>query len=862
MPVKTTCPYCGVGCGVIATQVTDGAVDIKGDPEHPANFGRLCSKGLALGETLGLGQRLLYPEVNNQRASWQDAISLVAGRFTAAIAEHGPDSVAFYVSGQFLTEDYYVANKLMKGFIGSANIDTNSRLCMASAVAGYKRAFGADVVPCNYEDLEEADLVVLVGSNLAWCHPVLFQRLQVAREKRGTKMVVIDPRRSATAEAADLHLAIRPQGDVALFNGLFRHLYGAGHIDGKFVREHTDNFSATLTAANEWNASKTADACGLTRAELEEFFALFARHEKVVTAFSMGVNQSTSGTDKVNAIINCHLLTGRISKRGAGPFSVTGQPNAMGGREVGGLSNTLAAHMDLENPEHLAAVQGFWQSPRMPAKPGLQAVDMFEAVRDGRIKAIWIMATNPVVSLPNSSRVVEALRACPFVVVSDVTGATDTARLAHVKLPALGWGEKDGTVTNSERRISRQRALLPAPGEARADWRIISDVAGYMGFSGFGYETPAEIFDEHVRLTQLGNEGRRKLDLTAWSEIDYESLAPTQWGGERPFADGQFQTPTGKAKFIATHYVALPSQEMTLNTGRIRDQWHTMTRTGLVPKLFAHRAEPYVEINPADAKRLEVKAAELVQISGSDGKSLARALITDTVRPGLIFQPMHWNGNFADASLANATVDGKVDPVSGQPALKSAAVSLQRFAATWYGFGVSVQQFKPRADYCAWRPANQGIAFECAGKSVPKNWGSYLDQAFSASDEVTSLQSSHSSLFRCVAMKDGRLSFAFFASATPVEVSRDWIQSRLGQQVNPLQVLAGRPQQEADDQGPTLCACNAIGVKAIARFIHAHPAATLEAVCAGTRAGTGCGSCRIEIKRIMHENAKPLIAAE
>ena len=383
--VKTTCPYCGVGCGVIATQVTDGTVDIKGDPEHPANFGRLCSKGLALGETLGLGQRLLYPEVNNQRVSWQDAIALVAERFTAAIAEHGPDSVAFYVSGQFLTEDYYVANKLMKGFIGSANIDTNSRLCMASAVAGYKRAFGADVVPCNYEDLEEADLVVLVGSNLAWCHPVLFQRLQVAREKRGTKMVVIDPRRSATAEAADLHLAIRPQGDVALFNGLFRHLYGAGHIDGEFVREHTDNFSATLMAANEWNASKTADACGLTRAELEEFFALFARHEKVVTAFSMGVNQSTSGTDKVNAIINCHLLTGRIGKRGAGPFSVTGQPNAMGGREVGGLANTLAAHMDLENPEHLAAVQGFWQSPRMPAKPGLQAVDMFEAVRDGRI---------------------------------------------------------------------------------------------------------------------------------------------------------------------------------------------------------------------------------------------------------------------------------------------------------------------------------------------------------------------------------------------------------------------------------------------------------------------------------------------
>jgi assimilatory nitrate reductase catalytic subunit len=860
--VKTTCPYCGVGCGVIATQVPGGAVNIEGDPDHPANFGRLCSKGLALGETLGLSQRLLHPEVNNQRTSWEQATALVAERFSAAISEHGPDSVAFYVSGQFLTEDYYVANKLMKGFIGSANIDTNSRLCMASAVAGHRRAFGADVVPCNYEDLEKADLVVLVGSNLAWCHPVLFQRLQMAREKRGTKLVVIDPRRSATAEAADLHLAIAPQSDVALFNGLFRHLYGAGQIDGKFIREHTDNFSATLMAANEWSAAKTANACGLTQAELEEFFALFARYEKVVTAFSMGVNQSTSGTDKVNAIINCHLLTGRIGKKGAGPFSITGQPNAMGGREVGGLSNTLAAHMELENADHRTAVQAFWQSPQMAARPGLKAVDMFDAARDGRIKALWIMATNPVVSLPNSNAVAAALKACPFVVVSDVTGMTDTASLAHVKLPALSWGEKDGTVTNSERRISRQRGFLPVPGAARADWRVMADVAKAMGFSGFEYGSPAEIFAEHVRLTQVANGGVRKLDLAAWNGADYETLPPMQWGGERPFEQNRFQTPTSKARFVATPYRALPNQAMTLNSGRVRDQWHTMTRTGLAPKLFGHRAEPYVEINPKDAARLGIAAADIAEISGASGRSLARALLTNAVKPGEVFQPMHWSASFATASLVNASNAAEVDPVSGQPALKSAPVTVQRFAAAWHGYGISMRQFTPAVEYCARRPISGGTAFECAGTRVPMDWGIYLYDALGAGGEVTSLQSNDSRSFRCAVVQDGRLVFAFMASPGPVEVSREWLQARLGQKVNTLEVLAGRPQASSDDQGSILCVCNAVGARAIARYIRSHPGANLDSVCTETRAGTGCGSCRIEIRRMIDEAAKPLAAAE
>jgi assimilatory nitrate reductase catalytic subunit len=455
---RTTCPYCGVGCGVLASRRPGGEVEIKGDPDHPANFGRLCSKGSALGETLSLDDRLLHPMVRGERASWDAALEEIARRFGQTIDEHGPDSVAFYVSGQLLTEDYYVANKLMKGFIGSGNIDTNSRLCMASAVAGHRRAFGADTVPVVYEDLELADLVVLAGSNLAWCHPVLFQRLAAARDARGTKVVVIDPRRTATCDIADMHLALAPGSDVALFNGLLAFLADAGRIDESYVKAHTEGFEEALVTAQSCGLASTARETGLPESDLRRFYGLFADTPRVVTAFSQGVNQSSRGTDKVNAIINCHLATGRIGRPGMGPFSVTGQPNAMGGREVGGLANQLAAHMIFEDDAHRALVRRFWQAPRLAERPGLKAVDMFDAVADGRIKAIWIIATNPVDSLPAANKVRAALRACPLVIVSDVTARTDTAELGHILLPAAAWGEKDGTVTNSERRISRRSA--------------------------------------------------------------------------------------------------------------------------------------------------------------------------------------------------------------------------------------------------------------------------------------------------------------------------------------------------------------------------------------------------------------------
>ncbi|MEL6316644.1 MAG: molybdopterin-dependent oxidoreductase, partial [Pseudomonadota bacterium] len=594
--VATTCPYCGVGCGLRAAADGRGGAAVAGDPEHPANFGRLCSKGSALGETLDLEGRLLAPRIGGAEASWDDALGLVASTFSEAVAEHGPDSVAFYVSGQLLTEDYYVANKLMKGFIGSANIDTNSRLCMASSVAGHVRAFGADTVPGTYEDLEAADLIVLVGSNLAWCHPVLQQRIAAAKAARpGLKVINIDPRETATSAFADGALRLAPGSDVALFAGLLLRIEEEGAIDAAYVGAHVSGAAEAFRAARDMTIDRVARITGLSPVEIADFYALWLRTEKVVTIYSQGVNQSSAGTDKVSAIINCHLASGRIGREGMGPFSVTGQPNAMGGREVGGLATMLAAHLDIADPEHRAAVRAFWRAPTICERPGLKAVDMFRACADGRIKALWIMSTNPAVSLPEADGVAASIRACPFVAVSDIIADTDTARLADVALPAAGWGEKDGTVTNSERRISRQRAFLRPPGAARPDWRIIADVAARMGWpEAFDYDGPAAIFREHAALSAVAGSLGRDFDIGAAADISddaYAALAPFQWPaprggaeGGRFFATGGFFTPDGRARMIPTRHRA-PARPTTrahplrLNTGRVRDHWHTMTRT-------------------------------------------------------------------------------------------------------------------------------------------------------------------------------------------------------------------------------------------------------------------------------------------
>ena len=807
------------------------------------------------------------------RPNWEQAFDLVARRFKETIAEHGSDSVAFYVSGQLLIEDYYVANKLMKGFIGSANIDSNSRLCMASSVAGHRRAFGSDTVPGTYQDLEEADLVVLVGSNLAWCHPVLFQRLIAAREKRGTKIVAIDPRGTATTEAADLHLAVAPGADVALFSGLLAHLAETGRIDERFVEAHTVDFAAAPHEASSFDLAGVAATTELSRDALTAFYDLFAGTERVVTLYSQGVNQSSAGADKVNAIINCHLATGRIGRPGMGPFSVTGQPNAMGGREVGGLANMLAAHMEIENPEHRRIVRDFWGSPTIATKPGLKAVDLFRAVEDGRIKALWIMGTNPADSMPEADRVRQAIRACPFVVVSDVCRETDTTALAHVLLPSAAWGEKDGTVTNSERRVSRQRRFLLVPGEALPDWRQIAEVARRMGFGdAFAYRSPAEIFAEYARLTATRNDGRRDLDLGALagvSDRDYAALAPFQWprragqatGETRFFAEGGFYHADGKARFVATPFRAPAARTndaypFVLNTGRIRDQWHTMTRTAKTPRLMAHIGEPFVEIHPDDAKSIGVKPADLAEIESAHGRAVLRVVVTERQRRGSLFAPIHWTEQYASLARVDALVGSAVDAVSGQPELKITAVSAKRFPAAWCAFAASrAAPATAGAEYFAITPARVGWRSELAGLAEPSDWTAFARATLGLGDgaEIVAYHDAASGQRRFVAFAGETFAGALFAAREPVAASRSWLAERLGERIVPedrLRLLAGRPGGEGRDRGTTVCACLDVGRNEILEAA-AEGCATVAAIGERLKAGTNCGSCRGEIAKLI-----------
>ena len=859
--VRSTCPYCGVGCGVILRADGRGGLDVRGDPDHPANLGRLCSKGSALAETVGLQGRLLAPRVDGSDTDWNSALDLVASRFSDTIAQHGPDSVAFYVSGQLLTEDYYVANKLMKGFIGSANIDTNSRLCMASTVAGHRRAFGTDTVPGTYEDLEEADLIVLVGSNLAWCHPVLHQRVLAARRAHpGKRLVVIDPRRTASCDGADMHLQLRIGSDVALFNGLLAAIYEGGALDENFIRQ-VDGFNSTLNAAR---GDATA-ATGLREADLQAFYQLWMRHDKVVTVFSQGVNQSSSGSDKVNAILNCHLATGRIGKPGCGPFSVTGQPNAMGGREVGGLANMLACHMEIENPLHRQAVRAFWQSPQMPTQAGLKAVDMFQAVADHRIRALWIIHTNPAVSMPDADAVSRAIAQCDFTVVSDITANTDTARLANVLLPATAWAEKDGTVTNSDRTISRQRAILPAPGQARADWAILAEVGRRMGWhAAFDYVTPAEIFREHAALSAISGNFGLDFDISGLRDLGdagYENLAPTRWPvtatrqGGRFFGDGAFYHPGGRARMIPVRCREPETRTgarypFRLNTGRIRDQWHTMTRTALSPRLSAHLAEPFLDIHPTDAATLGIAPADLVRLVSPQGRAILRARITADVLPGEVFAPMHWTALTAPSARIDAVVAPATDPVSGQPESKASVVAVERVQAEWYGFAVSAQPMSPTSDYWAMVRTQAGYRAELAGLTPVSDWEVAARDLFGLNDcAIQTVTDRKRGIARVAFYQGGTLIAALFVAAGPVGVMRDHLASLPGTQAP--DALTGQSPVGRPDPGPVLCSCFGVGVNTILAAIETQGLITVDQIGAALQAGTNCGSCRPEISALL-----------
>ncbi len=846
--VCTTCPYCGVGCGIVASVSSDKHIKISGDKTHPANRGRLCSKGTHLAETLVPDGRLLHPEIQGTHVDWETALTHVAEKFSATIEEHGPDSVAFYVSGQLLTEDYYVANKLMKGFIGSGNIDTNSRLCMASAVAAHVRAFGEDVVPCSYDDLDEADLIILVGSNTAWCHPVVWQRIEAARERRGTKLVVIDPRRTETAAQADLHLAIAPDGDIALFNAALLHLKRKNLLDHDFIDHHVNQ------PTEFWTHLKTGRD-GLDDDARNHFFALLEQNTKTVTLFSQGVNQSVSGTDKANAIINLHLVTGRISRSGMGPFSITGQPNAMGGREVGGLASMLAAHMGFSASER-DRLQRFWQSPNMCIGPGLKAVDMFDAVADGRIKAIWIMCTNPAVSMPDASTVRAALAACPLVVVSDCIAESDTTKFAHVKLPATGWSEKDGTVTNSERLISRQRAFLAPAGEAKADWWIIAEVAKRMGWADhFNYPDVASIFSEYAALTGFENDGSRVLDISDKTHNhaeDYESMLPFQWGKKHPFANGEFPTENKRANLVLVtpqENSANPEHPLRLNTGRYRDQWHTMTRTGLSPKLSVIHKEPVLEIHPDDLSQNDLTDGGLAQVETASGSSIFRVHGTKNQRPGDIFVPIHWSDTNACGGRTGLLPGKERDTHSGQPAFKNISARVRPVRSKWVGFLVSQTRLSlPQLLYHVETRFADGWLYDLAGSEDACDIIRLLPQG-----EQIETYDAQRGARRIVLLDNGRLNTALFiAPEQRLLPLNDWLLSQLAKtDATPIELLAGRSAKQRASCGAIVCVCFGIGKNTILKAIETHELKSVQEIGSALNAGTNCGSCRPALSNLL-----------
>lgn len=886
--LRTTCPYCGVGCGIIAKTDSRNGTQISGDPLHPANYGRLCSKGSALNETLGLQSRLLYPAMRSpdgemRRASWDAALDRVAFGFSRIVDRHGPDSVALYLSGQLLTEDYYVANKLMKGFIGSANVDTNSRLCMASSVAAHRRAFGSDTVPGCYEDLDEADLIVLVGSNAAWCHPVLFRRMLDARERRGTRIVVIDPRKTATAEEADLFLPIAPGMDTVLFAGLLADLADRHVLDFSYIAQHTEGFESALARSREVAPSleKIASLTKLAAEDVLTFFELFRTTKRVVTAFSQGVNQSAQGTDKANAIINCHLATGRIGRPGMGPFSLTGQPNAMGGREVGGLANQLAAHMNF-SPDEIDRVGRFWNAKRMARREGLKAVQMFEAIERGEIKALWVMATNPAVSLPRADAVRAALRNLELFVVSENVHTNDTvASGAHILLPAAAWGEKDGTVTNSERRISRQRAFLPLPGEALPDWRIVSEVARRMGFGdAFAYTSAAEIFREHAALSAFENAGSRDFDIGALKAISdeaYECLAPVCWplphkdrpARQRFFGAGNFFTANGRAKLIAPQIPALSENlsaayPLLLNTGRIRDQWHSMTRTGMSPKLAQHFPEPFAELNPQDADEHGIADRDLVRLRSAHGEAVFRARIDAGQQCGTVFVPIHWNDGTASCARSGALVASVTDPYSGQPESKATPVAISRIEHAQTGFVLSSGSLPlelPRDLFWSRLSLDGGEGMLFSATNEIAWWKAFAARAMPASCDTLEYCDERRGIFRIAYIEQEKLSFCLFVGPKSGQPGWESIcQALTAPHLDARRralLLSGKDPAGIPESGPLVCACFGVGLHAIRKAIQSGSACNLEEIGRELRAGTNCGSCKPELKRILQNVRVP-----
>ncbi|HHF3111278.1 TPA: nitrate reductase [Vibrio diabolicus] len=860
---KTTCPYCGVGCGI---EISNNK--IIGDALHPANSGSLCVKGVALAESLQMPSRLLYPKLREKEVSWQSVTDLIAQEIHQAKAEFGPDSVAMYVSGQLLTEDYYVANKLMKGYVGSANIDTNSRLCMSSAVAAHVRAFGEDVVPVNYDDIDNTELLIICGANTAWTHPVLFRRIQQARENNpNLKLVVIDPRETVTAQQADLHLPIKNDGDVSLFNGLLKFLIEQQCIDSEYINSHTDGFDALAEEVSDlrYDVTNLTSSIGISEEKLTTFFQWFAQSPTAITLFCQGVNQAENGVDKGNAIINAHLATGKIAKSGCGPFSITGQPNAMGGREVGGLANQLAVHRAFD-ADSIKQVQAFWDSPEIATKPGLKAVELFEAVERGEIKVLWIMATNPVVSLPDNQMVKRALEACPFVIVSDITAESDVAKYADVLLPAAGWGEKQGMVTNSERRLSRQRQFQTPPGEAKSDWWAISQVGQALCAlektqNGFAFTSERAVFREYAAMTGMNADSPLKLDLSQYANLteqEYEEWVPTQWGGERPFADGIYSHPDGKARFVLTSESPTRLERTKgwwLNTGRQRDQWHTMTRTGHIAHLAASELEPTVYMNTLSATQNRLKAGQLTKLfqPTSNTGIYAKVAIDEGLGFQDLFMSMHWAGRYGGESSVNAIINSAKDPISGQPAFKSSYVEVQDAAVKTYGMFIGTQFDSGKFLYSAFQSeSNLGI-WRFAHDKRPKK------QSFCRTEKSRRITIDIAQGWLAVdydLVGDVRIiRSVLVVSSEPIQTDYTNFTHLIGKPMELSQLLTITQSQSS---AKLVCSCFRVTDKQIHDAMEKQDCTSLTQLQNKLKCGTNCGSCVSQIKQMVdsHQHQK------
>jgi ferredoxin-nitrate reductase len=695
--IKTTCSYCGVGCGIIVTTDAKNGVTVKGDKDHPVNRGMLCSKGMNLHYVANdISDRILYPEMRwskshpMERVSWDTALDRAAAVFSSIIKKHGPDSVGFYVSGQCLTEEYYLVNKLVKGFLKTNNIDTNSRLCMSSAVVGYKKTFGEDSVPIAYDDIELADTFLITGANPAWCHPILYRRVEQHKEKNPrVKVIVIDPRKTDTAVAADLHLQITPGTDIILYHAMAKRIIEKGYSDDEFIKKHTENYNLYKDLVLATSLDKASKMCGIPISQIELAVDMIGKSEGFMSLWAMGLNQSAVGVDKNTALLNLSLLTGHVGKPGSGPFSLTGQPNAMGGREVGGMANLLAVHKDLANPEHRREVADFWGVDEISEKPGLTATEMFDALESGKMKAIWVICTNPLVSLPDSRRVEKALQNAKFVVVQEISHNADTAKHADLLLPAAGWLEKEGTMTNSERRISYLPKGINAPGEALSDVEILLRFAKKMNFNGFNFNNTEEVYKEYCQMTRNTN-----MDISYLNYNRLKNEGTFQWpvpdyghpGTPRLFTDKKFYTPSQKAIFNIPTALENTSEEpndqfpFILTTGRIRDQWHTMTKTGKVSRLMTHIPSPFLEINPIDAYKSSIKNGDIVVVTSTKGNVRVKAKVTDLIKEGVVFLPMHWGKQLDnDLNRTNNVTNTIVDPVSKEPDFKYTIVSVAKY---------------------------------------------------------------------------------------------------------------------------------------------------------------------------------------